>query len=670
MLGQEIKNLKHRYKNGYDNIGKDLFGPCLKECNLYRRGTAFFRSSALKAWAGAIDHVLKQNVKIEVICSPVITDKNFLEILKKNSDDIKRKETLQNISDSIILDAIGFGLNPDRVDYRSKLLSFLIANSQLEFRFAIPKNYSAQTDFHEDNNLYHVKVGYFWFDDGSMVAFEGSVNESDSAHQYNTESVSVFRSWIPSDEERVKDVVDDLDRDWNRLNPHLDVIELSRDAIKKIQDSSPTQRPRAPGLPKPLNPSPLPMPISAPIVNNMWKHQDEAIKTFLTAKKGILNMATGTGKTRTALKIISKLFIEKKIKTVIISTEGNDLLGQWLLQINGLAVDNPGLFRIHKHFGSAPGSSFREMNNFQLDYIDSILITSNSHLKTALELLPQESKKDVLLIHDEVHRIGSLTNRESLKGLSSPIGWVLGLSATPEREYDEDGNKFIEDYIGPVVFEYGLRDAIADGILCPFNYHAIKYQPTSEDKEKIASVFKQQAAKSAAGIPMTDVELYIALSKVHKLSTAKIPLFNEFIKSHTEYLKRAIVFVEEKWYGDCVMEVIHKFRSDFHTYFAEDEVNTLKRFAKGDLECLITCHKVSEGIDINSLETVILFSSNRGKLETIQRIGRCLRVDPKNPSKVANVIDFVRADDEKHTADDERLEWLSDLSLVKPRINL
>jgi superfamily II DNA or RNA helicase len=362
--------------------------------------------------------------------------------------------------------------------------------------------------------------------------------------------------------------------------------------------------------------------------------------------------------------------LEKQIRTVIVSTEGNDLLGQWLIQINTLATENRGLFRVHKHFGSSPGPSFREMNNFQLDYLDSILITSNTNLKSAIELLPASAKGGVLLIHDEVHRIGSPTNRESLKGLSSPLGWVLGLSATPEREYDDEGNKFIEEYIGPIIFQYDLKNAISDGILCPFNYHPIKYQSTQEDKDNIAAVFKQQAARSATGRPMSDVELYIALSKVYKLSLAKIPLFDKFIKSHSEYLKRAIVFVEEKWYGDRIMEIIHKYRSDFHTYFSEDEVDTLKRFAKGDLECLITCHKVSEGIDINSLENVILFSSARAKLETIQRIGRCLRVDPKNPNKFANVIDFIRVDEEKYSADDERLEWLSDLSSVKPRVNL
>jgi len=93
-------------------------------------------------------------------------------------------------------------------------------------------------------------------------------------------------------------------------------------------------------------------------------------------------------------------------------------------------------------------------------------------------------------------------------------------------------------------------------------------------------------------------------------------------------------------------------------------VETLKRFANGDLECLVTCHKVSEGIDIKSLENVVLFSSAKARLETIQRIGRCLRIDPDNPNKTATVVDFIRSDERK-SYDEERAEWLTNLSKIK-----
>jgi superfamily II DNA or RNA helicase len=163
---------------------------------------------------------------------------------------------------------------------------------------------------------------------------------------------------------------------------------------------------------------------------------------------------------------------------------------------------------------------------------------------------------------------------------------------------------------------------------------------------------------------MSEEEVAIAISKVYKLSKAKIPLFQKYVSEHKEILKRCIVFVEETNYGEEVLEVVHQFRHDFHTYYADDQVETLKRFANGDLECLVTCHKVSEGIDIKSLENVVLFSSAKARLETIQRIGRCLRIDPDNPNKTATVVDFIRSDERK-SYDEERAEWLTNLSKIK-----
>ena len=253
-----------------------------------------------------------------------------------------------------------------------------------------------------------------------------------------------------------------------------------------------------------------------------------------------------------------------------------------------------------------------------------------------------------------------------MESLSANIAWVLGLSATPEREYDQDGNKFIDEYIGPIIFEYGLESAIKDGILCPFNYFPIEYQSTQEDRNGVSSVYAQKAARAAEGNPMSDQELAISISKVYKLSKAKLPLFDDFIKKNQQFLKRSIIFVEEMKYGEEVLEIIHQYRPDFHTYYADDEVETLKRFAAGELKCLVTCHKVSEGIDIKSLENVILFASAKAKLETIQRIGRCLRADPNNKGKIANVIDFIRKDGGPKSTDEERSDWLTALSKIRP----
>lgn len=658
MFSEKIKNLKDRYQNGKDNIGRDLVGVCLSECNLYRRGTGFFSGSALKAYAAGIDHVLKEGVKIEILCSPVIQDKKLISILRENSTPEKRLKTIQEVADQVALSAVGFGIDQARNDYRSILLSYLIASGQLELRFAIPKNYEWPEESSNDQNIYHVKNGYFKFSDDQFVAFDGSFNESDSGHQHHIDRTMVFRSWIQEDIARGLSVIDDVDSDWESKNEYIEVFKLSERTLKLIKTGAPEKRPFRPqkGVP---NPVPQPEP-----AQNMWKHQDEAIARFMAERRGILNMATGTGKTQTSLKIIRKLFSEGAIKTIVISTEGNDLLTQWSAQVSKLVTEQPGKLRLYRHFGTSP--AYRDIQNFLLDKKNAILLTSNENLNKALRNLSLQEKRETLLIHDEVHRVGSPANRKSLEGLSNDIAWVLGLSATPEREYDQDGNKFIDEYIGSIIFEYGLESAIKDGILCPFNYYPIEYQSTQEDRNGVSAVYAQKAARAAEGNPMSDTELAIAISKVYKLSKAKLPLFDDFIKKNQQLLKRSIIFVEEMKYGEEVLEIIHQYRPDFHTYYADDEVETLKRFAIGELECLVTCHKVSEGIDIKTLENVILFASAKAKLETIQRIGRCLRVDPNNERKIANVIDFIRKDGGPKSADEERSDWLTALSQIRP----
>jgi len=167
--------------------------------------------------------------------------------------------------------------------------------------------------------------------------------------------------------------------------------------------------------------------------------------------------------------------------------------------------------------------------------------------------------------------------------------------------------------------------------------------------------------------PNPDDPLVPEIAHVYKTSRAKLPIFAAFIENHTDLLQRCIVFVETQEYGAEVLEIIHRHRADFHTYFSGEEAETLRRFARGDLECLVTCHRVSEGIDIRSLNSVILFSSARARLETIQRMGRCLRTDPSNPDKIANIVDFIRqgAEGDEPNADEDRCEWLAGLSTVR-----
>lgn len=390
--------------------------------------------------------------------------------------------------------------------------------------------------------------------------------------------------------------------------------------------------------------------------SKLWPHQQVAFDRFLESKRGVLEMATGTGKTRTALAIGKSLAENQKIDQIIISTDGNDLLDQWYTDVlQCFRRTTQGKWDIHRHYRSHKPSLPPSTG--------SVLVCRRSELGNALRR-SQKQKTHVLLIHDEVHGLGAPANVRNLDGLASHVEYRLGLSATPERTYDEDGNAFIEKNVGPVIYSYSLKEAIADGILCPFEYEYLEYEPSEEDRLRLQKVHQQKKARAEAGTPMSEAEVYIALARVHKTSKEKLAPFRQLIERRPDILERCIIFVEEKEYGEEVLEIVHRYRSDFHTYFDKDKPEVLQRFARGGLQSLITCHRLSEGIDIPDLKNIVLFASAKGKLETIQRMGRALRTTVSHPDKRARVVDFVRTqgDAKKLNSDQERKEWLLALS--------
>ena len=261
-----------------------------------------------------------------------------------------------------------------------------------------------------------------------------------------------------------------------------------------------------------------------------------------------------------------------------------------------------------------------------------------------------------------------------LDGETDEVLWRLGLSATPDREYDQVGNAFIERNVGEVIFRYPLEDAIADGVLCEFDYLPLEWDPRANDKREVQALMARRSARDAAGHSvMSEEEFRREVARVYKVSVEKVPLFVAFVQGHPEALERCIVFLAEKSYGLYVSEHIHAVTPRFRTYFDEDEPAALKEFATGIIDCLLTCHRVSEGIDIRSVRTVVLLSADRARLETIQRIGRCLRTDPTNPTKRALVVDFIRRRSDpaaEPTGDELRRQWLEALSHIKGKIHV
>ena len=617
------------YRTERNNFVRDFYQPAFNNSVEYCKAVGYFSSSSLEAFGSTLKGFLQSGGKIKLITSVELQEHDKKAIENGLSLEKAYGNRINEIIENEFSKEIGSGV---------KRLMSLIEMNRIEIKIAIPKKRSG---------IYHEKVGLFIDKNGDYVAFSGSKNESKNGLEKNYECIDVFTSW--KDEDRAKLKKAQFDSLWNNTNDGnrvFDFPEASRQKLIKI--SKRYFHPSSSGAEEVRD------------IDKKWIHQEKALDIFLEKERGILNMATGTGKTRTSLKILKELYKQGKIDTIIVSTFGNSLLNQWYKEILNLRKSIK--LRIYRHY-----EKHKEKQRYINSPENSILIISNGQLPSVLEGLSNEQGGKTFLIYDEVHRLGAPENVKELDGLSDHIKYVLGLSATPDREYDEKGNKFIEEHIGPILMNFELKDAIQRNILAPFNYYPLDYVASEEDKERIKSVYSQKARRARDGNPMSNEEFWTKLAQVYKSSRVKQEVFDSFIKTRPDLLKRCIIFVDNREYALEVLEYVHQYRSDFHTYLSGDDEETLKKFAKGELECLVACHRLSEGIDIQSLNTVILFSSDRARLETIQRVGRCLRTDSNNPNKVANVIDFIRDDS---STDEDRKAWLQEISKIRPKKGL
>lgn len=648
-----IKKLKSRYKNGYDNIGRDLFGLCLKEAKIYRRGTGFFSGSALMAWSEAMDHIIKDNVKIQIICSPVVNDKNLLEILKNNSNPQEKKQTIQKLSDGIVLTAIGYKLAPDRVDYRSKLLAYLIAKGQIEFRFAIPKNYDwPEEGVVSDRNLYHVKVGYFIFDDGSKVAFEGSVNESDSAHQYNTESTQVFRSWVEADLERLDGVIEDLDNDWERLNPHIEVYDLSKETLEIIKQASPAERPRN----KLTRPTISPQPKEENKDGLRW-YQKEALETWGKSKcRGILEMATGTGKTKTAINAIKTFKLRFPSGMVVVTVPYQNLAEQWVKELNQSNLETIKVYESHENWANRLHNLLLE-SQYKKNFLPILVVvekTFNSpNFQEAISLLKSSEENNHLIVVDECHHF----NREDILDLLPDLFlYRLGLSATP---YDQFAKHYLDKYFGGIVYKFDLRDAIKNNFLTKYSYSFFPVYLNEEETNSYNEI-THQIIRIAGGdeifSPSTQKAVEALLRNRSKL-VAGCAQKIDVLKNHLTgsppvpftlfYCGTALALSDEEEQPKRQIEALTKLLSELGwstSRITSDEnlitrEKILKMLQNKDIDALLSIKVLDEGIDIPACRQAYLLASQASDRQGIQRRGRILRLS--DGKDIAKLYDFI-----------------------------
>lgn len=677
-MGFRKLNIKSEYRSLSDNIVTDFYIPTLRHAVLYKRAVGFFSSSALIEISRGITGLIKNGGRIMLIVSPKLQEEDIQAI----SEGYKERS---QVIEHAVLNAITEPRNHFEEE-RLNLLANLITNGHLDIKIAF-------TEVGDGIGIYHEKVGLLYDEEDSIIAFSGSMNETSTAFTHNYETIDVFCSWT-EDKIRVQAKESAFDTLWSDREPNVIVIEFPKVAIEKLQKyKRGTVNLEIDEAEYCTNQSDT-VPIGPCVPNEvgLYDYQLDAIEQW--AKRGfqgVFDMATGTGKTYTALGAIANLYsyCEQQLAVLIVCPYQH-LVEQW---VKDIVMFN--MKPIIGYSASTQKNWKRRLKDAVLDFNLGIkkhfcFITTNATF--SLKLVREQIdllKGNVVLVVDEAHNFGA-TNLSST--LNPRIPYRLALSATLERHGDEEGTAKLLGYFGEKCIEYTLERAIRENKLTPYYYYPVVVHLTddelSEYKALTKQVFKNCSFDIKGKIKISDYGKMLlikrarivaaAQEKITRLHELMIPIKNEkhilvycgaatirdpgYIEGAVDDFEMRQIDVVSDLLGNKLNMKISQFTS---AESAEKRELLKTEFSQGKhIQALIAIRCLDEGVNIPCIKKAFILASSTNPKEYIQRRGRVLRrFTGKERAIIYDFITLPRPLSIASVTDEEELKI--DLSLIR-----
>lgn len=627
-------DLKCEYRSLLDNIVQDFYIPLLNEAVSYKRAVGFFSSTALAEVTKGIAGLIRNNGKIMIVASPYLSDEDR-EAIQEGYE--KRETVIKNCLFRSLLEPID-----EYEEERLNLLSNLIAMGILEIKIA----------FLEVDNaigMYHEKMGIISDSGNNVVAFTGSMNESATAFLHNYESIDVFCSWS-IDSERVLRKQAAFDALWNDYEPNVKTIifpEIAEEIIKRYRKNSciDLEIDNREFCGKTKNHLDTNYFITIPKNLILKEYQRNALEQWENQGYcGMYDMATGTGKTVTALAGLERLERKMHSIAVFVVCPYIHLVNQWEEE-----VIEWGVIPIVAHSQSDDKKWSKALmakyKRFRSNGKSFMCITTNA---TFCDKKIQNIIQNILnymncvLVIDEVHNFGA---PNLSRYLPPNVKYRLGLSATIERHMDIEGTKHIKDYFGEKCIEYPIHRAIKEGALVPYEYHPIVVILTEEELEEYQKISKQISMyiiKNSDEITISESgqQLLFKRSRLVAGAENKYEMLREKLSDYKDN-KHILVYCgatrgvetysgEKEKQIDRVEKIIGRdLKMCTHRFTAEEDMATRKLlkegFADGEYQVLTAIKCLDEGVNIPNIQIAFLLASSRNPKEFIQRRGRVLR---------------------------------------------
>lgn len=684
-----------------------FFSEALCNATTFDIKLGFFSSSAINVLADGFATFLYNGGRMRMIINDVLSEED------RNAIAVGESEVNMPYFNLNAIDRISYTLSK-RDEHFFECLSWLIRNERIEIKIVTPKI---------GNGIAHSKCGVF--SDGiNKVAFDGSCNFSRMALVENIESINAFCDWDGErDKDRINDIVNDFNRTFSgkddsvrylktdqvithitKTYKHKDIKELledeqrilqsrsvynTSDSIRRILERAKSKvtaiveslsnekediKEVLPTQCIPQFPFPEPRP-----------YQKEAFNRWKVSQKGLFAMATGTGKTLTSLNCLLQIYNKFKFYQALILVPTITLVEQWedeckrfnFSHIIKVSSKNNGWRSEIDDIKLKENISQSDDNPSSFIIIATYASFSRESAFKHLMSLSKKTQRRMLLIADEAHNIGApniISKLDRVKILRR-----IGLSATPERQFDDKGNKAVMQFFGcenQYTFEYSMKDAIDNGFLCRYRYfpHVVRLneEEMAEYKKISLQLAKFYNIDDGTFSGEDDILMRLLLKRkriIHKASN-KEDVFRKIVKQRFEEhenLKYTLVYVPEgvqpdngtqyaitdnpsddmdvdkliDKYTQIIQQIsptttVKKFISGIQN---RDEV--LRKFSVGDIEVLTSMKCLDEGVDVPRSELAIFCASTGNPRQFIQRRGRILR---KHPDKhIAIIHDLVVA---------------------------
>ena len=455
-------NLRCAYDSDVDDILTNFYVPALSVPVQYDRLTGFFSSTSLAAAAKGISGLIRNGGSIRLVTSPIFQEQDIIAIREAI-------DTPETVLERVMLRELD-SLEEEFVKDHVRVLGWMIAKGKLRIKVALVLDHTGvPLGFNEvsKQGIFHQKVGILEDIEGNKLSFSGSDNESAKGWQSNIEEFKVFRSWVEAEKSYFEADALKFQRFWEGNSRRTKILDMPKAIEERLIKIAPNSFEEL-DIDKWIQKS------SSVVGVGLREYQKQAVRSWLeNGKKGILEMATGTGKTFTALSCLDQLTTEENKIVAVISSPYVHLGEQWLKEAKKFGIESA------KIVADSSQTKWKDkLVDALLDvengvtqrlviFTTHVTFSSNDFIKIIQESKGRMPDQKFFLIVDEVHGIGAPQRR---MGLINDYDFRLGLSATPKRWFDLEGTDKIFEYFGDVVFEFSLKDAIDAGYLTPYIY--------------------------------------------------------------------------------------------------------------------------------------------------------------------------------------------------------